>query len=56
MKTIKVIFENPDYNYITSVNLKTTDKENIDYFVNTVFNVGCYPVENMQKCIKIEFL
>jgi len=56
MKTIKVIFENPIYNYITSVNPKTTDDENRKYFVGKPFNLGVYPVEDFQKCIDIQIL
>lgn len=56
MKSVKVIFENPIYNYITSVNPKTTDEENRKYFVNAIFDVGVFPKENPQKCIDIEFL
>lgn len=56
MGAIKVIFENPIYNYITSVNPKATTEELKKYFVNTVFNVGSFPEENPQKCIKIEML
>jgi hypothetical protein len=54
MKTVQVIFENPIYNYATSVNPKTTDEENRKYFVNTVFDMGIFPQENPQKCIRIK--
>lgn len=56
MKTIKIIFENPDYNYITSVNPKTTEEENRKYFVGASFNLGAYPLEDFQKCIDIKIL
>lgn len=54
MKTVKVIFKNEKYNYYTSVSEQTTKESAKDYFVNTVFDVGSYPHENMQECIKIE--
>jgi len=56
MNAIKVIFKNPIYNYVTSVNPKVTEEEIKKYFVNTVFDVGSYPEENPQKCIEIEIL
>jgi len=56
MSAIKVIFKNPIYNYVTSVNPKATEEELKKYFVNTVFNLGNYPSENPQKCTKIEIL
>ena len=54
MKTVKVIFENPIYNYSTVVNPKCSERELRKYFVNQYFSVECYPVENLQKCINIE--
>ena len=56
MKAIKVIFLDSKYNYFTSVNPKLTDEEVKRYFVNKVFDVGSFPKENPQKCIKIEIL
>ena len=56
MKTIKVIFENPIYNYITSINPKTTEAEIRKYFIGTPFNLGSYPVEDFQTCINIIIL
>lgn len=52
-KTVEVIFKNPEHNYKTSVNPQSLDKSLNEYFVNTWFNLGAYPVENMQQCIKI---
>lgn len=54
MKSVKVIFEDPKHNYYTTVNGSNTDEEIKEYFVGTYFNVGVYPVEDMQKCIKVE--
>lgn len=54
MKTVKVIFKDPKYNYYAIVNGSNTDEEIKEYFVGTNFNVGVYPEENIQKCIKVE--
>lgn len=54
MKSVKVIFKDPKHNYYTSVNGSNTDEEIKKYFVGTDFNVGVYPHENIQKCIKVE--
>ena len=54
MKTVKVIFKNPKFNYITSINPNVSDKDIRSYFINSSFNVGCYPIENLQVCINIE--
>ena len=51
LKTVYVQFENREHNYHTSVNGKLTDKEIRKYFVNTMFDRGVFPEENMQKCI-----
>lgn len=53
-KSVLVKFKDNSLNYVTSVNPLTSNQDNINYFVNTVFNMGCYPIENMQKCIGIE--
>ena len=52
---VKVIFENPEYNYTTNVGAKITESEARKYFVGKMFDVGVYPKENMQKAIDIEF-
>ena len=49
---IKVILENGDFFY-TKV---SGTKEDIEkYYIGSVFNVGIV-VDNMQKCVKVEFL
>jgi len=55
-KAVKVIFIDPQYNYITSVNPNATDESLKKYFIGTTFNVGSYPTELMKKCISIEIL
>jgi len=55
-KTVTVKFKNPIYNYQTSVGAECSDSEISRYFVGQWFNVGVYPVENMQQCCGIEIL
>ena len=52
MKTTKVYTKST--NWTTSVN--GTEEEIKDYFLNRWFNVGTYPVERMEKVIKVEIL
>ena len=52
---VKVIFENPAYNYSTNVGVDVTEEEARNYFVGKMFDVGAFPKENMQKAIDIEF-
>jgi hypothetical protein len=56
MKAVKVMFADSQYDYTTSVNAKATDKELKKYFVGARFNVGAYPIENMQECINISII
>lgn len=50
-KKANVIFENPEYNYSTSVNGSLSDKEIINYFKGKYFNMGDAVIDDMQKCI-----
>ena len=53
-RIIRVMFKDSQYNYQTWCNgAEETIK---DYFVNSRFNVGSFPVENMQTCINIKFI
>ena len=54
MKTVKVIFEDTKYNYITSVNPKVSFDDVVSYFVGKWFNVGSGEHDNMQQCIAVE--
>lgn len=56
MKVVKIIFENSVYNYLTDINPQCTYQEIRKYFVNSYFDVGVYPAENMQKCINVEII
>lgn len=54
MQTVKVIFSNDKYNYYTSVSEKSTEDSLRKYFVGSWLNMGCYPIEDMQRCVDIE--
>ena len=56
LNKVIVKFENPNYNYSTSVSSKTNSVSAKQYFVNKFFNIGAYPIENLQKCTSIEFI
>lgn len=53
-KSVKVLFENSNNNYTTSVNPDCTDEEIRQYFVGQYLDVGSYPTENLQKCKDVE--
>ena len=55
LNSVKVIFKDSKYNYVTSISCNATKESAEAYFFNKFFNMGCYPAENMQKCIAIEF-
>ena len=56
MNSVKVIFNNKENNYTTSVSINTTNESAKKYFVGTSFNIACYPYEIFKKCIAIEFI
>lgn len=55
MHSVLVQFENPEYNYFTSVSDQTTKESATAYFVGTSFNLGNDENENLQKCESILF-
>ena len=55
LNTVKVLFADPQHNYSTNVSAQTTEITAVQYFVGKRFNVGSFPVEDMQQCIGIEF-
>jgi len=55
LNTVYVKFKDEKYNYYTSVNAQCSLEELKSYFIGKYFNLGVYPIENMQKCIKIDF-
>lgn len=54
-KHIQLTAEN-GHQWKTTVNPNVENKSIKEYFLNRHFDVGAYPKEDMQKCIKIEFL
>lgn len=56
LKTVEVIFKNPQYNYKTAVNAKSSKESLIEYFVGTSFDLGVFPKEDFQKCIDIKII
>lgn len=53
-QALSALINNPDFNYQTSINPAWTTEEIRKYFVGTVFNMGVYPAENMQRCVDVE--
>lgn len=37
-------------------NINGSDKEIYDYFLNQWFDVGCYPIEKIEKVVSCEIL
>lgn len=56
LRTIRVIFKDSKYNYLTDINDSVSHEIVKNYFVNRRFDVGKYSVENIQVCIGIEFI
>lgn len=55
LNSVKVFFEDSQYDYTTSVSSTIDEKAAKDYFVDKMFSVERYPLEVFKKCIKIEF-
>ena len=53
--TVKVLFANEAYNYITSVAKTITKAEAEKYFVGKSFDIGIFPKDDYQECIGIEY-
>jgi len=51
---VRIYFKNPKYNYTTDISNQATEESCKSYFVGKYFNVGIYPKENLQKCIRIK--
>ena len=49
---VRIYFKNPKYNYTTDISNQATEESCKSYFVGKYFNVGIYPKENLQKCIR----
>ena len=55
MISAKVMFNDSKYNYMTSLSAQCAKQDAQDYFIGQTFDVGVYPIENMQTCIGIEY-
>ena len=55
LNVVEVIFDDPQYNYTTSVSATTTEESARDYYVGHDLDVGIYPEENMQRVKDIKF-
>ena len=51
----KVMFNDSKYNYMTSLSAQCAKQDAQDYFIGQTFDVGVYPIENIQTCIGIEY-
>ena len=51
----KIMFNDSKYNYMTSLSAQSAKQDAEDYFIGKTFDVGVYPIENMQTCIGIEY-
>ena len=55
MKTVKLTFKT-GYSYTTQVNAKVSDQEIKAYFEHQSFDIGAYPQEYLDVCVKVEVL
>ena len=55
LNSVKVMFQDSQYDYETNVSADSTKESAEAYFLNTLFDVGVFPIENLQECISIEF-
>lgn len=51
LKTAHVKFQDPSYNYSTSVNGALSDQQVKDYFIGKTFNLGQVDQDDLQVCI-----
>jgi len=56
MNSVQVMFNDPKYNYITSVSAQSSKQSCTDYFVGEAFNMGQYPKDDYQRCVDIKFI
>lgn len=55
LNSVKVMFQDSQYNYETNVSAETNKESSEKYFIGKFFDMGVFPIENLQKCINIEF-
>lgn len=56
LPSVYIEFEESNFNYYTNVSTNVSKDSVIKYFLGNFFNVGIYPNENLQKCIKVTYL
>ena len=56
LPSVTVMFEDPKYNYTTSMGPNVTKQMAEDYFVGKSFNVGNYPKEIFKTVIAIKYM
>ena len=56
LNSVKVLFADTSYNYMTNVSAQSTEQTVSEYFVGKRFNLGASPIEDMQTCIGVEFI
>jgi hypothetical protein len=56
LNAVEVIFENPEYNYTTSVSSNATEESSRKYFVGKFFDVAPYPQEQFEQVVDINFI
>ena len=55
MRSVRVLFDNDNFSYQTSISANSTAKSLSEYFLGKMFNIANYPIENMAKCTRVEF-
>ena len=56
LNSVKVLFADTSYNYMTNVSAQSTEQSVKEYFVGKWFNLGAFPNEDMQVCTGVEFI
>lgn len=56
LNSVKVLFADTSYNYMTNVSAQSTEQSVKEYFVGKRFNLGAFPIEDMQVCTGVEFI
>ena len=56
LNSVKVLFNNSEYNYCTNLSAESTKTSAENYFIGKSFDLGIYPNEDLQKCTGLEFI
>lgn len=56
LQVVRVEFADSIYNYETSVSWTVKLSDLRDYFVGSRFDMGSYPIEDMQTCTSIKLI